>query len=262
MYCTKCGKEATQGDSFCVKCGAALASNQAALESGSQHETVVPYMLTQLKSEGTSIVLAFLLGLFGILGVAHIYLGRLEKGLVLFLVGVVCYGLFIAGLALFVGSGEEYEGWFQMSLVFGLVYIILWIWQIFNATTTCRDYNTLLLSDTGKRKPRTAEITHRPRTEQDAVQTRNYPESVLLALKRHNVAIDEVQPKEESIKCPVCHQQFNITVPKSWSIFSVHAHDGEARYDHKTSRGTYEFNVRCPNNHHIHVDWDFPVFSV
>jgi len=153
MYCTKCGKEATQGDSFCASCGAALAPTQVDLASRRQHETVVPYMLTQLKSEGTSVVLAFVLGFFGILGTGHMYVGRLEKGLGLFLTGVVCYGLAIAGLMLYFGSSEEgywdditYDsGWLILTGIFGFLYFILWISLVFDATEACREYNSQLL---------------------------------------------------------------------------------------------------------------------
>jgi hypothetical protein len=157
MYCTKCGKEATSGDLFCAKCGAALASNQAHLDSESQYERAVPYLPSQLKSEETSVLLAFFLGLFFILGVAHIYLGRFKKGAMLFLAGVLCYGVSVAGMVLYHASAPEQcfgygiclkphnDNYLTMPLVFGIGYLGIWIWQILDARKICRDYNSRIV---------------------------------------------------------------------------------------------------------------------
>ena len=107
MYCSKCGTPVTEGDRFCGKCGNAIESMQSYSKVKGSQDYPVAHMLTPPKSEGTAAILAFLLGLFCILGIGHMYASRLGKGLVLFLTGVVCYGTAIAGIILYFAAEKK-----------------------------------------------------------------------------------------------------------------------------------------------------------
>jgi hypothetical protein len=84
------------------------------------------------------------------------YAGRVEKGLVLFFIGVVLYGLTIGGLVLYLGSGEENwlgnvtysSDWVIMPIISGVLYLTVWIYQIFDAAKVCREYNSWLIKAT------------------------------------------------------------------------------------------------------------------
>jgi len=57
------------------------------------------------KSEGTALILAIILGLFGLVGIGHLYLGRIGKGIGMLVIGIIClvfipYTMFISGIVL------------------------------------------------------------------------------------------------------------------------------------------------------------------
>ena len=91
----------------------------------------------KIKSESTTLVLSIILGLFGIQGIGHIYIGKVGKG-VWVLIGSLI--LFVAGIAtVFIGVG----------IVLLIIYFVVYIWQIIDSRNLCRKYNDEL-EDTGK----------------------------------------------------------------------------------------------------------------
>lgn len=80
------------------------------------------------KNEGTALVLAALPGVFGLLGIGHMYLGRVWRGIVL-LVG----GLVLAA----VGFGTL---WFTFGILL-IPLVVAWIWSLFDTKNLCRQYN-------------------------------------------------------------------------------------------------------------------------
>ena len=81
------------------------------------------------KSESTTLILSIVIGLFGISGIGHIYVGKIGRGVGILIVGLV---LTIIGFAtIFIGIG----------VVFLIAYIPLFIWQIIDARNICRHYN-------------------------------------------------------------------------------------------------------------------------
>ena len=90
-------------------------------------------------------ILAFL-----IMGVGHIYVGETKRGIILLVIGMVL-GTLSSGLAAIgelmeeeylIGSGAYFL--LGIAAALGLALIVLWIWQIFNARTACRKYNSQL----------------------------------------------------------------------------------------------------------------------
>ncbi|WP_428323713.1 hypothetical protein [Nitrosopumilus sp.] len=102
------------------------------------------------KSQGTTLVLSILLGLIGILGIGHIYVGKKKRG-VLILVG----GLFLVWIILMltVGAAMIYgstplAGYIATANSFVPLYLIpflaLYIWQIIDSKKQCKAYNEAL----------------------------------------------------------------------------------------------------------------------
>jgi len=95
----------------------------------------------QYKSEGAAILLAFFLGLIGLFGIGHIYVGRIGRGLVIFFVGLMLEVLaWFLILMCFVEGGP----WIVLAIIVGLGDLAFWIWQIFDARAVCRQHNTEL----------------------------------------------------------------------------------------------------------------------
>lgn len=83
----------------------------------------------KMKNESTTLILSIVLGLVGIQGVGHIYIGKVGKG-VWILIG--SFILFVIGMAtLFVVVG----------VVFLIIYFVIYIWQINDSQKLCREYN-------------------------------------------------------------------------------------------------------------------------
>ena len=81
------------------------------------------------KSDSTTLLLAIILGLFGLSGIGHLYLGMIGRGVGILIGGLV---LIILGFAtIMIGVG----------IVFLIAYIPLFIWQIIDSRKLCRQYN-------------------------------------------------------------------------------------------------------------------------
>ena len=105
------------------------------------------------KSEGITLVLSIVLGLMGLMGIGHIYVGKVKRGIII-LIG----GLFI-WVIVFIPIGflsvledpsnlSDEEVMMQIMgpmigalIIGGIAGIALFIWQIINARSLCRDYN-------------------------------------------------------------------------------------------------------------------------
>jgi len=82
------------------------------------------------KSESTTLLLAILLGLFGLSGIGHLYVGVMLKGVVILIAGFM---LGVVGVLMFNVA--------VLGLVCFIAYIPLYIWQIIDARKLCRYYN-------------------------------------------------------------------------------------------------------------------------
>ncbi len=95
------------------------------------------------KVESTTILLALLPGLIGLSGIGHIYASKVGKGVAILVGGMILdiIGLstLVLGLGtLFFGIGFIFAG---AGGIFLLIYFGIWIWQIFDARSACREYN-------------------------------------------------------------------------------------------------------------------------
>ena len=105
------------------------------------------------KNEGITLVLSIVVGLMGIMGVGHIYLGRVRRGVIILIIGIASWTAFFIPIALLgvVGNLDEESSDPGIIIamiggfgVVGIGVLILFIWQILNARKICRQYNEYL----------------------------------------------------------------------------------------------------------------------
>lgn len=123
-YCGKCGTPLTAKYSPCPNCahvktsfGQPAAPNpQQAFPSGATY-----------KNQGTALVLAVILGFIGICGIGHFYLGKISRGVIILIVGIILGVITVASG--FIGL---------------IVYIPFLIWTLYDANSSCKYYNHFL----------------------------------------------------------------------------------------------------------------------
>lgn len=126
-YCGNCGEKLDTDKDIdeCHKCNSALHEH-------SKHIDSPPRIVEQLryKSPGTAALIAFIGGIFGLSGIGHIYVGKIGKGI----------AILITGIALNVLSFITFAAIFTV-IIFGIAYLILFVWQIFNARKLAKKFN-------------------------------------------------------------------------------------------------------------------------
>ena len=134
MYCTKCGINIDdESTKFCPKCGSSV---EIRSETPTPKEpSTTPSRLqrpAEWKSEGTTLILTIVLGIFGFGGIGHIYLGNITRGIVILIVGIILLAVSVVTFGI------------------GLIVLIPFaIWVVFDARKQCRYYNDHL-EQTGK----------------------------------------------------------------------------------------------------------------
>jgi len=136
MDCAKCNFNIKEEDTkFCPKCGASLESDFVNTSTEKITTNTTPSGLQrkpEWKSEGTTLILTIILGIFGFGGIGHIYLGNITRGIVILIVGIIL--LVVSALTLGIGL---------------IVLIPFAIWVVFDARKQCKLYNDHL-EKTGK----------------------------------------------------------------------------------------------------------------
>lgn len=164
-YCPNCGREVQAGEKFCSYCGQrlSLGTEGEQYRSTEQYEQPKdqfadlgqdqegryatgrpPYAFyTPPKSPGVAALLALLLGFFGLFGIGHIYVGKIVKGIVLLVIGIVAMPLFV--LSSFFGfsflGDSGIRAWIILAIIAGIAWLVIWIWQTFDAYRLANEYN-------------------------------------------------------------------------------------------------------------------------
>ena len=148
-FCSNCGEtlENLNDEEIkkCPKCKVDLIQI-----GGPTHNTPVVDQLPY-KSPGTAALIAFIGGIFALLGLGHMYIGNVGRGIGILISGIIIYVLLIIiiifslslqGL-LFLGVDESPIGIEAILIIFvlGIAYFVLWIWQIFNARKLAKKFN-------------------------------------------------------------------------------------------------------------------------
>lgn len=145
MYCNNCEKEMTTNFKFCPVCGMPPqpSSNPTQMYGNPRNNQNPPNQnnyynnnyyqnsnpMIGLKSESTTLILSIVLGLLGLSGIGHMYVGKVGKGVGILIGNIV---LWIIGVAtVIIGVG----------VIFLIAGIALFIWQITDSKKLCRQYN-------------------------------------------------------------------------------------------------------------------------
>jgi TM2 domain-containing membrane protein YozV len=130
-----------EGQAFCDKCG-----NKAGGGDGQAHTVVIN---VNEKSAGIAAVLSFLWA-----GAGQIYVGKIGRGLALLLTYSVIVLLEIAIVFIGfspVGSYDDLIGILVFIAVMTVLWIVIWIWNIYDAYKLANQYNDHLRANNGNR---------------------------------------------------------------------------------------------------------------
>ena len=155
-FCSNCGEtlDLNQESKKCSKCGIDLQQQQIKSTDNKAIVDQLPY-----KSPGTAALIAFIGGIFALPGIGHIYVGKVGKGIGILISGIIIYVLLIIMAfslqsALFLAPDESSVvgggGVILMMFILGIVYFVLWIWQIFNARKLAKKFNESVRTTGGK----------------------------------------------------------------------------------------------------------------
>jgi len=112
--------------------------------------------LSKSKSEGITMVLSIIVGLMGIMGVGHIYLGKVRRGIIILIIGIVSWSAFFVPFVILGVIGELEEEPSDPAIIFGMIggfvvvgigVFVLFIWQVLDSRKLCREYNESLVKN-------------------------------------------------------------------------------------------------------------------
>jgi TM2 domain-containing membrane protein YozV len=158
-FCRICGVQYTEGARFCSNCGAALEAPPATYHVTRSLGEVTVSRLPR-KNTGVAALLAALGGII-LLGIGHFYVGKIGRGVVLLVVGLVLKILLVAlpvflipiSLLSILFSPVPPTGTIGLALLILILLsasnLGLWIWQIYDAYALANLYNELV-ERTGK----------------------------------------------------------------------------------------------------------------
>jgi hypothetical protein len=157
-FCSNCGESLDQEIKKCSKCG--IDFQQQQVESSTSNTSIVDQL--PYKSPGTAALIAFIGGIFVLLGLGHIFVGKIGKGFGILVSGIIMYVLFVIMAVSLPGmlllglvessSGDAGSGGmiFIIMFILGIAYLVFWIWQIFNARKLAKKFNELVRTNGGK----------------------------------------------------------------------------------------------------------------
>ena len=138
-FCIKCGIDITEEHAeFCPKCGAPVEdrSKPHVDANVAQPDSKPLKRPTEWKSESTTLLLSIILGLFGVQGVGHLYVGKIGKGIAYLIGSLVLFGVAIGLIVTVVGA--------VIGVPLLVVYFVMFILQILDSRKLCRQYNDSL----------------------------------------------------------------------------------------------------------------------
>jgi TM2 domain-containing membrane protein YozV len=152
-FCGNCGTKYSEGARFCDSCGAVLTAAGPASASVKHVPSSYPR-----KDAGLAALFACLAGIF-LFGLGHLYVGKIGRGVILLVVGLIVKILLI-GLLIFVipigalsvlssPPAEAFGVALLVLILLGLLNLGLWIWQIYDTYRLAVMYNETL-ERTGK----------------------------------------------------------------------------------------------------------------
>jgi len=147
-FCGSCGTRLTSKYSPCPNCGHVKTMYNPRPDSGNPNPNPgnqnwgagnpnppPPYQQQQgglEKNVATTLILAIVLGLLGLGGIGHIYIGQTNRGVKILVAGILLWiiGILTAG--------------FGVGIALLIAYVVLLIWQMFDANKLVNQYNQYL----------------------------------------------------------------------------------------------------------------------
>ena len=124
MYCQNCGSQLPDSAKFCDRCGAKVGTDTEC--SNSNIEYNMASIMVNKKSEALALILSLLIP-----GLGQIYNGQVSKGAMMIVAAIVCAVLIFVFFPI------------------GILYIVLWIYAMYDAFKDAKEYNQYLLSHNG-----------------------------------------------------------------------------------------------------------------
>ncbi len=124
MYCQNCGSQLPDSAKFCDRCGAKVGADTE--RSNSNTEYNMASIMVNKKSEALALILSLLIP-----GLGQIYNGQVSKGAMMIVAAIVCAVLIFVFFPI------------------GILYIVLWIYAMYDAFKDAKEYNQYLLSHNG-----------------------------------------------------------------------------------------------------------------
>ena len=154
-FCSNCGEklDAYAEIDVCPKCHTTRGERPDYKDPKPSIVEHLPY-----KSPGTSALIAFIGGIFGLPGIGHMYVGKVGRGIGILILGLILYAILIImgtvgiaslGISNSDSAGSAAAGVGLLMFVLGIVYIVFFIWQIFNARNLAKKFNEIVRT-TGK----------------------------------------------------------------------------------------------------------------
>jgi Predicted membrane protein len=141
LYCQKCGKEINDNSTFCSSCGAST--------DGSTQTNNIPnygpqnnaYVYSREKSNGVGIILGFFIP-----GLGHLYAGKIGKGLLIMFSGIILSVISMIAVfgAISYDSTGALNGALTFLIILPIIYIIIWIWNMYDVNKVIKEYNECL----------------------------------------------------------------------------------------------------------------------
>lgn len=145
INCPNCRYDSLDSARFCSNCGANLAAAPGSpapyppLYGQSYNQPYYGYSGVQQKDPAIATILALVAGVFGLMGMGHIYLGRITRGLLILVGGIALW--FLAVFFLFSGVFGPTGILWIFSLVCVIAVLGLLVWQVYDAYTLAKQYN-------------------------------------------------------------------------------------------------------------------------
>ncbi len=85
------------------------------------------------KDEGVTLILASVLGIFGLCGIGHVYLGMIKRGIIILFGNFILWGGAVLGFILTIET--------IIPIVMSVAALAFWVWSIFDARRLVREHN-------------------------------------------------------------------------------------------------------------------------
>ena len=112
--CPRCGQTVSNQSNFCSRCGLLLTSSRDKgppnrepahqYDAANDLENPRPEWIRE-KDPNITLILALIPGLFGLMGIGHLYIGKIARGILFLLIGLIIGPIFAGGIYLLIMEG-------------------------------------------------------------------------------------------------------------------------------------------------------------